>query len=59
MSIKVTIYKDNWIASRPWCADLETSDGFQIRSWMQCFRTKKDMLREILSVRPDAVILNG
>lgn len=43
----VNVYKDGWIASRPWCADVKTPDGKIYRAWQSGFRTKKAMMENI------------
>lgn len=40
-AVKVVIRRDNWIASRPWHADVHFPDGQVWRGWQSFFRTKK------------------
>lgn len=47
MKVMVYIYKDYWIASRPWCADLKIANGDVFRSWQHGFRTKKALLANV------------
>ena len=47
MKVTVNIYKDSWIPSRPWCADLKIANGDVFRSWQYGFRTKKALLENV------------
>mgnify|MGYP000383265555 CR=1 FL=1 len=41
---KVVIYKDEWIASRPWHADVVWGDGQVWKGWQSFFRSKKKLI---------------
>lgn len=62
MDIKVTLRKSEWIANRPWMADLVADEGtekeFSIRSWQQFYPTKKSVIAAIKSAEPDATIID-
>lgn len=64
---KVVIYKDGWIRSRPWCADIVWSDGTRWRKARHGFRTLhalvaeldcEPLLENVLRVRGDDTRLN-
>lgn len=44
-TVKVVVYRDTWISSRPWHADVVWSDGSKWRGWQQFFRTKKSLVQ--------------
>lgn len=46
----VTIYKDRWVPSRPWCADYVSDTGFKMKGWMHSFGSKASMIKEIVAV---------
>ncbi len=47
-----TVYKDGWIVSRPWHADLTFDNGTVWKSWMSSFRSKKAVLQAIEACGP-------
>jgi len=50
MECKLEIYKDGWIESRPWYADLTLPDGHVMKAWCSKFKTKKGLLAHVASV---------
>ena len=44
-AVKVVIYKDNFIPSRPWFADVVFPDGQKWKGWQSFFRSKKNLLQ--------------
>ena len=53
----IEIYKDGWIASRPWNADLVFADGKRWKGWQSHFSTQKAMLANIVGGVSDAASL--
>ena len=58
-SIKVRIRRDDWIASKPWFADVEFPDGTVWRGWQEFFRTKKALIEAIKAAAPSAEIIRA
>ena len=56
MYITVTIRKDEFVASRPWFADLEASDGTKLKGWLQFYTTRRGLIQDIEELEPSAVI---
>ena len=63
MKATAVIRKDEWIVSKPWCADLMMEDELgesKFTSWMVQFRTKKSLVENIRMIRPSIkIIYNG
>ena len=53
----IEIYKDGWIPSRPWNADLVFEDGSRWKSWQSNFSTQKAMLANISGGVSEAALL--
>lgn len=53
----IEIYKDNWIASRPWNADLVFSNGKRWKGWQSHFTSQKSMLANITGGVSEAAAL--
>lgn len=58
-ALKVIIRKDDWVASKPWHADLEFTDGTVWKNWQSFFRTKKSLIENALAAAPNATIVNA
>jgi acetoin utilization deacetylase AcuC-like enzyme len=58
-AITAIIRKDEWIASKPWHADLVFPDGTKWKGWQSFFKTKKNLLRAIHAAAPDAIIIDA
>ena len=57
MAYTFTVRKDNWIPSRPWCADVTDGDTVDIKNWAYEFKTRKSLVAHILAVAPEARIV--
>lgn len=56
--ITAVIRKDEWIASRPWHADLVFPDGTVWRGWQEFYRSKKRLIRDIQAVSSKITIID-
>ena len=43
----VEIYKDGWVPSRPWCADLHFRDGNVWKGYVAFFKTRRSVEQNI------------
>lgn len=43
-AVKIRVYKDGFIASRPWHADVIFPDGQVWKSWQSFFRSRKALV---------------
>ncbi len=41
---RVVVRRDDWVASKPWHADVVWPDGHVWKGWCQFFRTKKSIV---------------
>lgn len=55
-AIKVVIRKDEWIASKPWFADVHFPDGDVWRGWAEFMPTRKSVLAHIKAAAPNAQV---
>lgn len=44
-AVKVIVYRDDFVPSRPWHADVVFPGGQKWRGWQQFFRSKKALIR--------------
>ena len=44
-AVTVIIYRDNFISSRPWHADVVFADGQKWKGWQSFFRSKKALIQ--------------
>lgn len=56
-AVTIVIRKDNWVASKPWHADLIFPDGKVWKGWQSFFRTKKALIDNARAVAPNAAIV--
>jgi len=52
---RVTIYKDDFTPSRPWCADVEFYDNTIWYKWQASWKSKKAMMENISCTWPGEV----
>jgi len=44
-AVKVVVYKDGWITSKPWHADVVWADGTVWKGWQSFFRSKRALIQ--------------
>jgi hypothetical protein len=44
-AVTVRVYRDDWVKSKPWHADVVWPDGQVWRGWQQFFRSKKALIQ--------------
>jgi hypothetical protein len=54
---RIEIYKDGWIVSRPWNADIFFKDGVVWKSWQCGCKTKKGLIEAIKGYDPEVQIV--
>ena len=58
-TVVVYVYKDGWIASKPWHADLVFADGQVWKGWQSFFRSRKALIQNALAAAPRARVVDG
>ena len=59
MQVKFVVRKDNWMPSRPWCADAVIEPGSHIMAnWAVGFKTRRSLIEYIKGYNSSANITN-